>query len=297
MISILDNIPLCDKTSFKIGGPARHYAEPHDEEEIRTALGFARDRNMPLLLLGRGSNLLVSDAGWAGLVIGIGASFAAVTWQGGTVIARAGIPLDTLVGDAVRRGYEGLEELSGIPGSLGGALVMNAGAFSATISDVVEQVSYFDLDAVKIVTAAKDDLDFGYRSSILQHKKSVVLGAVIKLRSGNQELLFAKRRDILEKRKIRQPLHLPNCGSVFKRPPGNYAGALIEKAGLKGFRYGNAGISDLHANFIVNLGGARATEVRHLIVLAQRRVFELSGVLLEPEVIFAGQFQEPLFHP
>jgi UDP-N-acetylmuramate dehydrogenase len=297
MIPMLHDISLRDKTSFKIGGPARYFIEPRDVDVVCSSVSFARDKNLPVLLLGRGSNLLISDTGWAGLVIGIGRSFAAIEWRGETVTAQAGAPLDRIVRESVMRGYVGLVELSGIPGSMGGALVMNAGAFSTAIGNVVEQVSYFDFDASRVVIAAKGELNFGYRSSILQHKKNVVLEAVMKLRLGNQEQLQVARWEILERRKARQPLNLPNCGSIFKHPPGNFAGALIEKAGLKGFRYGNAEISEQHANFIVNLGGATAEEVRHIIVVAQRRVYERSGVLLEPEVIFAGSFAEPLFQP
>jgi UDP-N-acetylmuramate dehydrogenase len=297
MITILRDIPLCDRTSFKIGGPARYFVEPHDEDEIRAAIDFAREKNLPVLLVGRGSNLLVSDAGWDGLAIGIGQSYAAVTWRGDTATAQAGVLLDSLVLQSVRHGYAGLEELSGIPGSLGGALVMNAGAYGTTISETVERVSYFDIDKSIIADASRGALDFGYRSSILQRKKVVVLGAVLKFLPGNRNRLLEVRGEVLNKRKARQPLYLPNCGSVFKRPPGQFAGLLIEKAGLKGFRFGNAGISEQHANFIVNFGGARAAEVRHLIVVAQQRVYERLGFLLEPEVIFAGSFEEPLFHP
>jgi UDP-N-acetylmuramate dehydrogenase len=297
MIQLQSDVPLCDKTSYKIGGPAKFFIQPRDEDELRSSIEFASDRDLPILLLGRGTNILISDTGWAGLAIGIGPSFAAIVWHGETVTARAGTQLDALVRESVMRGYAGLEELSGIPGSVGGALVMNAGAFSTTIGDVVKQVSYFDLDTSRIVVAGKSELNFGYRSSIWRHKNAVVLGAVMKLRLGNQEQLHAVRQEILERRKAVQPLHLPNCGSIFKRPPGNFAGALIEKAGLKGFRYGNAEISEQHANFIVNLGGAMAGEVRHIIVVAQRRVYERSGVLLEPEVIFAGSFDEQLFQP
>jgi len=297
MIAILQDIPLSDRTSFKIGGPAKFFVEPHDEDEIREAVEFARDKSLPILLLGRGSNLLVSDAGWEGLAIGIGQSYAAVSWNGDTASAQAGVMLDSLVLESVRRGYAGLEELSGIPGSLGGALVMNAGAYGTTISEVVERVSYFDIDKAIIADAPRAELGFGYRSSLLQRKNAVVLGAVLKFQPGNRNRILEVRGEVLTKRKTRQPLHLPNCGSVFKRPPGQFAGLLIEKAGLKGYRFGNAGIAEQHANFIVNFGGARADEVRHLIVIAQQRVFERSGVLLEPEVIFAGSFEEPLFHP
>jgi UDP-N-acetylmuramate dehydrogenase len=297
MITFQADVPLADRTSYKIGGPARFFIEPCSEEDLLFSLRAAAGKALPVLLLGRGSNVLISDDGWDGLAMVIGSRYAAVKWHDLLVTARAGAPLDGLAGESVRRGYAGLEELSGIPGSVGGAVVMNAGAFSSTIGNVVETVTFYDFETAKILVHGREELDFGYRSSFFSHSAGLVLEVTLKLRQGNREELLAVRREVLEKRKARQPLHLPNCGSVFKRPPGNFAGALVESAGLKGYRFGNAQISEQHANFIVNLGGATAREVRHLIVTTQKAVWERFGVLLEPEVVFAGSFEEPLFHP
>ena len=296
MITFRSDIPLSGLTTFKIGGSAQWYAEPRNEDEILSAVRRAREENLPLLFLGRGSNLLVSDRGWPGLVISC-ARFSAIEWNGAAVTAQAGVLLDAVAGESVRRGYAGMEKLSGIPGSVGGAVVMNAGAFSQCIADTLERAVLLDIDECRTTEAPASALGFGYRTSVLQTKNTVVLSAEFLLRPGNAEKLGEVRCGVLEKRRVRQPLDLPNCGSVFKRPAGGYAGALIEQAGLKGLRYGNAEISSKHANFIVNLGGATAADVRHLIVLAQKRVYETSGVLLEPEVVFAGEFEEELYKP
>jgi UDP-N-acetylmuramate dehydrogenase len=296
MIGFQNNVPLSEKTTFRIGGSALRYLAPRTMDELAGAVVRARRESLPVLVLGCGSNILVSDRGWPGLVID-SSSFTSIAWNGCAVTAQGGVRLDALAGDAVRQGYAGMEELSGIPGSVGGAVVMNAGAFSSCIADTLQEASYFDMSECRIVIAAKDVLGLGYRTSALQAKKTIVLSATFLLRPGSSGKLQEVRRTVLEKRRVGQPLDLPNCGSVFKRPTGHYAGALIEQAGLKGFRYGNAEISAKHANFIVNRGNATAAEVRHLIVMAQKAVYERSGVLLEPEVIFAGEFDENLFIP
>jgi UDP-N-acetylmuramate dehydrogenase len=298
MISLSTDRSLKDNTSYKIGGPARWYAEPGTTDEIAEALDRARSRELPVLVLGKGSNVLVSDRGWPGLVINLSASFSGIEWQGNTALAQGGAPLDAVVRESVRRGFQGMEELSGIPGTVGGAVVMNAGAFSTSVADTLRNATIIDMGDNRVVTIENRGLALGYRTSIVQNKRVIVLSARFDVRPGTAPSDLEKRRcEVLEKRREKQPLDLPNCGSIFKRPPGNFAGALIEKAGLKGARFGNAEISQKHANFIVNRGGATAVEVRHLIVLAQRAVYEQSGILLEPEVVFAGEFEEPLFEP
>jgi UDP-N-acetylmuramate dehydrogenase len=299
MIEFRNDIPLSDKTTFRIGGSARRYAEPSDAKEVAAAVRRAREEGLPLLILGRGSNILVSDRGWPGLVINL-LLFTSMEWRGTAVTAQAGVLLDAVVHEAVRRKCAGMEELSGIPGSVGGAVFMNAGAFSTCVADTLQKAAYLDMNDYRIVVAGKNELELGYRSSALQKKGAVVLYAQFLMSPGDGETLQEVRRRVLEKRRDKQPLDLPNCGSVFKRPSaaaGRYAGALIEQAGLKGLRYGNAEISSKHANFIVNRGGATAAEVRHCIVLAQKAVYERTGIALEPEVVFAGEFEEELFKP
>ena len=298
MIALIADSPLKDKTSYKIGGPARWYAEPRSIGELEEALDRARTLDLPFLVLGKGSNILISDRGWPGLAVNLSASLTAIEWKENEVTAEGGAPLEAVVRESVRRGLQGLEELSGIPGTVGGAVVMNAGAFSTSIADTLHEAVVLDQDNNQTITLNTRELEFGYRTSALQKSRAIVLSARFRLRPwAAPPDLEDSRRTALEKRKAMQPLDLPSCGSVFKRPPGNFAGALIEKAGLKGFRFGNIGISPKHANFFVNLGGGTAAEVRHLIVLAQKRVCEQSGILLEPEVVFAGEFDEELFKP
>jgi UDP-N-acetylmuramate dehydrogenase len=296
MMDFRISIPLSDKTTFRIGGASAWYAEPVSTPEITEAIQFAHEKSFPVLIIGKGSNLLVSDQGWPGLTIST-EGLSAIRWNGCEVTAQGGAMLDTVVRESIERGFAGVEELSGIPGTIGGAVIMNAGAFGACIADTIVSADDIGMDDLRVITVSRDDLHLGYRSSALQNKRAIVLSARLKLTPGDRDTLQSRRHEILEKRRTKQPLDLPNCGSVFKRPPGSYAGMLIEQAGLKGFRYGNVSISSKHANFIVNHGNGTAAEVRHLIALAQKTVFERSGVLLEPEVIFAGTFDEPLFTP
>jgi UDP-N-acetylmuramate dehydrogenase len=291
------NVSLRDKTSFRIGGAAAWYAEPDSIEALKKAIRFAREKSLPVLLIGKGSNLLVSDSGWPGLAISLLSGLNSTTWDGPEVSAQGGVMLDTLVRESIDRGYSGLEELSGIPGSVGGAVIMNAGAFSTCIADTLAAAEYLEVDSLLVDTLPADKLGLGYRTSALKQKNAIVLSARFRLINGDMLQLRERRSEILEKRRAKQPLDLPNCGSVFKRPPGNYAGALIEKSGLKGYRQGDVSFSSKHANFIVNHGNGSASDVRRLIVLAQKKVYEQEGILLEPEVIFAGAFDEPLFLP
>lgn len=297
MLNIFPNVSLGDKTTFKIGGPAAWYAEPGSAADVQSALRFATEKNLPVAVMGKGSNLLVSDAGWKGLVINCEPGLKAISWNPPAVSVQGGVTLDTLVREAIERGLRGIEELSGIPGTVGGAVVMNAGAFSTAIAERFASAEVLDCATGLVRTFSREEMNFGYRTSALWGRTSVVLAASFLFEPGDESLLRQTRKDILEKRRAKQPLDLPNCGSVFKRPPGNYAGTLIEQAGLKGFRHGNVSISSKHANFIVNHGGGTAAEVRHLIAYAQRKVYELSNVVLEPEVIFLGGFDELLFAP
>ncbi|MBN2037427.1 MAG: UDP-N-acetylmuramate dehydrogenase [Chitinispirillaceae bacterium] len=297
MIDLQPDVPLHDKTTFRIGGPAKWYAAPRDADEVMEAVRFARGQSLPLLVLGKGSNLLVSDQGWPGLVMNTSAGLQAVEWDGRGATAQAGVPLDRLVRESIDRGQAGLEYLSGIPGTVAGAVIMNAGAYSAEIADTLVSAAYLDTRDMAVKNVPAQELDMGYRASALKGKEAIVLSASFRFREAKRDELLARRNDILGKRRDKQPLDLPNCGSVFKRPQGTYAGALIEKAGLKGMRYGNVSVSEKHANFIVNHGNGTAAQVRHLIVAIQKKAYAMSGILLEPEVIFAGAFEEPLYSP
>jgi UDP-N-acetylmuramate dehydrogenase len=291
------NVPLADKTSFRIGGPARFYAEPATIREITALVQWARRNNQPLCVLGRGTNILISDEGWNGLVLNLSVNFSKSRWRGNSVTAQAGALLHTLVMQSIRKGLKGIERLAGIPGTVGGAAIMNAGAFDQEISSCIEWVRFLSLPGGPVCRLSARELCYGYRRSALQSLPALVLSVHCRFSKGTPGELASAARNILECRREKQPLDLPNCGSVFKRPEGRYAGKLIEQAGLKGHRTGDAQISPRHANFIVNLGAATAADVRRLIAHVQKRVYENSGVLLEPEVLFIGDFDEPLFGP
>jgi len=298
---VRENISLRDKNTYRVGGCARYFARCTDGIQVAALLDWARNMQCAVFVLGRGSNLLISEDGWPGLVIHFdddAAQTTAVTWQENAATVSAALPLNDFVKDVTDRGCAGIEELAGIPGTVGGAVIMNAGAFSQCIADTLYSVTCCSRSNGAISTVAAADLDLRYRGSSLKDTGDIVLSARFSfLKNAQPEELNRRRLDILARRKEKQPLDLPNCGSVFKRPPGNYAGTLIEKCGLKGERVGGAEVSHKHANFIVNTGSATATDIRRLIILVQKRVYEQSGILLEPEVIFVGPFDDDLFRP
>jgi UDP-N-acetylmuramate dehydrogenase len=282
------NCPLSEFTSFRIGGPADLMVLIETEEELFVALRAAHREAAPAFCLGSGTNLLVSDRGIRGMVICLGDNFKKIEFDGTHVRAGAAAQFGMLVERAVERGLEGLEFGEGIPGSVGGALVMNAGAFGGEIARVVTAVHGATIEG-QPRTLSDGEVGFAYRRTDLP-RGFIITRVDFNLRPGDREVLRARVADLRSKRAARQPLGVPNAGSIFKNPPGNFAGRLLESAGLKGSRIGGAAFSDQHANFIVNLGGARADEVRALIELARIRVREQSGVALEPEVRMVGEW-------
>ena len=293
----LNNVPLGGKTSFRIGGSCRYYCAPVNEEEISGACVWARQNNTPVFVLGKGSNVLVSDSGWNGLVIDLSDKWTAIRWSGDSAECSSGALLHTLVKESVERGLAGLEKLAGIPGSAGGAVVMNAGAFGQSVSDCLTSVQFLSLPDGALKTLQAQDINASYRSTFFKTSKSIILSAEFRFSKDSSGAAKKSFSEVLAKRKERHPLDLPNCGSVFKNPPGTTAGKLIEQCGLKGAKRGAAEVSQKHANFIVNHGGATAKDVRGLIVQVQRTVYEKKGVLLEPEVVMVGEFEEELFRP
>jgi UDP-N-acetylmuramate dehydrogenase len=295
-MNICKDITLSDKNTFRIGGLARYYFEPSNETEIIEAIHWAQDENLEIFLLGRGSNVLISDNGWNGLVLNLSEKYSKIEWDNNVAEVQGGASLNVFINQAIARSLAGAEELSGIPGTIGGAVIMNAGAFNTSISNIVQEVRFFDYECKEIKTLSASEMKFEYRKSILQSRKTTVLCAKLKLEKlSSNERLITSRHEILSRRKAKQPLEYPNCGSVFKRPPGGYAGTLIEQCGLKGFSIGDVEISQKHANFIINKGMGTANDVRMLISIIQKKVFEEKGVLLEPEVIFVGEYDESLF--
>jgi UDP-N-acetylmuramate dehydrogenase len=282
------SMPLAELTSFRIGGPADLFVKVEDETELMHAKAAAYRAGVPCFCLGAGTNLLVSDRGMRGLVVRLGDGFGKIKIDDTKVVAGAAAAFGALVQAVVDRGLEGLEFGEGIPGTVGGGLVMNAGAFGGEIAKVVTLV-HGVTEAGEALALTKDDVKFAYRRTELP-SHFIITRVDFELAHGDRERLMSRVADLHAKRASRQPRGVPNAGSIFKNPPGNFAGKLLEGAGLKGTRLGGAAFSDQHANFIVNLGGAQAAEVRALIDMARNKVKEQSGVLLEPEVRLVGDW-------
>jgi len=280
-------------TSFRIGGPADVWVEVVDATEIRRAQALAAAAGLPLFVLGGGTNILVSDRGVRGVVLRLGRPLASVEWRanGNGQHARAGaaLSLRRLVTAAIARDLVGLEFAEGIPGTVGGGLLMNAGAFGGEIANVITTVEGIDAAGV-LQQFPREALRFGYRHFDLP-AGFVVTYLDFQLRSGDPRTIRARRDDVRRRREAHQPLGYPNAGSIFKNPPGDRAGRLIDAAGLKGLRYGGAMVSERHANFIVNVGGASAADVRWLMLEMARRVSDSHGVRLEPEIRLVGDWR------
>jgi UDP-N-acetylmuramate dehydrogenase len=282
------NRPLADLTSFRIGGPADLFVVVESEDELSAAMAAAYRNGAAAFCLGAGTNLLVSDRGMRGLVVKLGDGFSALAIDGVNVNAGAAAQFGTLVETVVERGLAGLEFGEGIPGTVGGGLVMNAGAFGGEMARVVRLV-HGVTEAGERRALDRDEVGFAYRRTALP-PRFVIARVDFELAHGDREALWVRVKELRDKRAARQPRGVPNAGSVFKNPAGNFAGKLLEGAGLKGARVGGAAFSGRHANFIVNLGGARAEEVRELIELARERVRESAGVVLEAEVRLVGEW-------
>lgn len=282
------NYPLKEHTSFKIGGNAELFVCPNNLMELLNTLDILKQNNVPYFLLGAGSNLLISDSGVKGAVIKLGDGFDYAHAKNDYILAGAGVSLAKLSAEAKNAELTGLEFASGIPGTLGGAIYMNAGAYGGEMKDVISEVSYIDTDGV-VKTVAGEDCGFGYRKSIFSGGDKIIISAKLTLNKGNKDKIIATMRDLNARRKEKQPLEYPSAGSTFKRPEGHFAGALIEEADLKGVSVGGAQVSEKHAGFVINTGDATAKDVRDLIVHVQKTVKEKSGVDLEPEVKIIGE--------
>lgn len=276
--------PLASFTTFRIGGPADYYLEPIDKEDVVNLIKYLRANLSPFMIIGNASNLLISDEGYRGAVINLESALGEIRKEGEFVLVGSGTRLAKFVDFCVQRGLGGVEALAGIPGTVGGAVIMNAGAYGGEISDYLVDVEV--LREGNIVWVKKEEGGFSYRRS--GFGRDVVLSARFDLPKKDKTELMRVRRELLVKRNLAQPVNYPNAGSIFKNPQGNYAAKLIESAGLKGLRRGSAQISERHGNFIVNLGNARATDVLDLIHEAQREVLEKFKVRLELEVKLVG---------
>ena len=274
-------------TTFRIGGPASVFVTPKSEKDLVTAIEICRSQDAPYFILGNGSNLLVSDQGYDGVVVHIGSDLRDISVEGTEITAKTGAMLSQVAHAALAHGLTGMEFAAGIPGSLGGACIMNAGAYGGEMSQILVGVRALD-DKGQIVELAADQLELGYRHSIMMEKQYVVLGARIHLEKGDPEKIQAQMDDLKEKRIAKQPLEYPSAGSTFKRPEGAFAGKLIMDAGLRGFRIGDAMVSEKHCGFVVNAGKAPAEDVCGVISHVQQVVMEKYGKELEPEIRFLG---------
>lgn len=283
--------PMAKHTSFRIGGPAKRMAFPETREQLVLLTGFLQEVGITPLLIGNGTNLLVADEGLDTVVIDTSDKLSHIELTGeGEITADAGVSLAKLAVFAWKHGLTGLEFAHGIPGTLGGGIVMNAGAYGGELKDVVTEVTALYPDGVRALTPAA--LDLSYRHSVFSSGDGIVLGAKLRLEQGDADSIKARMDDLMARRKASQPLELPSAGSTFKRPTGYYAGPLIEGCGLKGCRVGGAEVSRKHAGFVVNAGGAACADVLALIEKVQKTVYDAHGVMLEPEVKIIRQEED-----
>ena len=284
---VMLNEPMKRYTSFQIGGPADVLVEPHDVEALQMVLQWAWSEGLPIFVLGNGTNLLVADEGIRGVVVRIGPGLDDISFEGECLRAGAGATLPVLARECAERGLAGLEWAVGIPGSLGGALTMNAGAYSHTVGDVTREVRMIGLDGALSVKTG-EEMQFAQRSSRLSHGDGIAYQALLALHRADPDEIRARTAGYMKDRKIKQPLHMPSAGCVFQNPSGRGAGRYIDAAGLKGLRVGGAEVSQVHANFIINTGGASARDVLILMGVIRRTVYEKFGVDLVPEVRVVG---------
>lgn len=282
------NEPMKAHTTFKIGGAADLYIIVRSVDELRLVIAACADAGVPRMILGKGSNLLVSDSGIDGAVIALDGDFKSITAEGDVVCCGAALGLAKLCTTAAEHSLSGLEFAYGIPGSVGGAVYMNAGAYGGEMKDVVCEVTYMTPDG-DVGTLTNGELDFDYRSSIFKKNNNIILFAKYKLTPDDKAEILARMDDVMNRRRTKQPLEYPSAGSVFKRPEGAFAGTLIEQCGLKGKSIGGAQVSEKHAGFIINAGGATCDDVTRLVALVQDTVARETGYRLECEIIRTGR--------
>lgn len=282
--------PMSRHTTFRIGGPADYYVTPHSKEEIRDVIQACREAQIPYYILGNGSNLLVGDKGYRGVVIQIFKNFSDIQVEGLGIRAKAGALLSRIAKTAMTNGLTGMEFAAGIPGTLGGAVMMNAGAYGGEMKDILKEAVVLTENG-EFLTLTAEELELGYRTSVIAKKRYFVLEAKLALKKGASEEIQAIMEDLHGRRVSKQPLEYPSAGSTFKRPAGYFAGKLIMDAGLRGFSVGDAQVSEKHCGFVINKGRATAEDVRNLMDEVIRKVQETSGVTLEPEVKMLGEFK------
>lgn len=286
---IIENADMSQYTSFKAGGKADLLVEPANEGQLIHALNVLRQEKANYMVLGNGSNVLVKDGGYRGVIVRIGTSLSKIDIEDETLTCGAGALLSVVARVALNEELTGFEFASGIPGSIGGAVFMNAGAYGGEMKHIVESARIFEVKTGVIKEVTVDELDLSYRHSAIQATGDVVLSVQIRLQKGEREAISAQMKELREKRNTKQPVQYPSAGSFFKRPEGYFAGKLVQDAGLKGVSVGGAQVSELHSGFVINTGNATATDICQLMVLVQNTVYDKFGVKMEPEVRIIGE--------
>lgn len=286
--NILVDEPMKNHTSFKIGGPADILVTPTDENQLKEIIKYIKEENIPYFLMGNGSNLLVRDGGIRGIVVKIAQNYNKFEISENIIKAQSGILLSTLAKHIAKNCYKGFEFASGIPGTLGGAIAMNAGAYGGEMKDVVHSVKVLNQQG-EIIEIPNEQMEFAYRTSVVNKEKLIVLEVKLSLEKGKYEDIKNILDDLTVKRTTKQPLNVPSAGSTFKRPEGYYAGKLIEDSGLKGVRLKGAQVSDKHSGFVINAGGATAQDIIELIEFIKKTVYDKFKVELNEEVKIVGE--------
>lgn len=286
--NVLLNEPMKNHTSFRTGGAADIFVSPDGKDSLKEIIKLFKENSIPFYIFGNGSNMLVSDRGIEGAVIHIGNGFSSTEVNGNEINIGAGVLLSSVANTALENSLTGFEFASGIPGSFGGAVFMNAGAYGSEIKNVIKSVLVLD-ESLELKELSKDETELGYRSSVFQKKNYIILGGTIVLEKGNKDKILSEMTELNAKRREKQPLNFASAGSTFKRPEGYFAGKLIEDSGLKGKTIGGAQVSEKHAGFIVNTGNATTDDILNLIDFCQKTVYEKFGVMIEPEVRITGR--------
>ncbi len=287
--NVLEQEPMRRHTTFQVGGEAEYFAKIQEKSQLITIMDYLRKTEQPYFVLGNGSNILVSDKGYEGVILNLSAGLKNIEIEGKRVTAEAGALLSTVAVRACEAGLAGFEFAAGIPGTIGGAIVMNAGAYDGEMKQVVESVTVLGGDG-EIMVLDNETMEFGYRSSIIKNRPFIVMETVLRLEEGDKEQIKGRMEELNKRRREKQPLNYPSAGSTFKRPEGHFAGKLIMDAGLRGFRIGGARVSEKHCGFVINEGNATATDVADVIDEVIERVKDKFGVTLETEIIKLGDF-------
>lgn len=286
---VLQNESMAKHTTFRVGGEADFFVEIGSAEELSNIIKYLKQTDHQYFILGNGSNLLVGDKGYEGVILHLGERFSDVSVDGRSITAKAGALLSVVAKTAAKENLSGMEFASGIPGTIGGAVVMNAGAYDGEMKQIITEVTVMDENG-EIMTLDNETMEFGYRTSIIKNRPFIVLSAKMTLEEGDAETIRAKMDDFAERRRSKQPLEFPSAGSTFKRPEGYFAGKLIMEAGLRGYRIGGAQVAEKHCGFVINMGNATAADISELMEEVTERVEKQFSVTLEPEVIRLGNF-------